>query len=280
MSAPDPGTANDGAPRNGAPSEGFLAYLAGLRREARRVRLMQGLAIIVFLALWEIAPKQHWVNPMLTSNPSAVVEIFVTMVRENNLGMHVWVTLKEAIASFVAGMVSAVGIAMALWWSNFLYRILDPFLVVANSLPKLALAPIFYIWLGDQWSVYGIAIAISVFLTILMVYGGFRETDADKIKLVRTFGGTKWQILTKVVLPANIPVMIGALKINVGLALVGVIAGEFQASKAGLGYLIIYGTQILQMHMVMASIAILAAMSVVMYMLIAWLERAVTHDRR
>src|SRR6185436_8017761 len=170
---------------------------------------------------------------------------------------------------------SAVAIAMALWWSNFLYRILDPFLVVANSLPKLALAPIFYIWLGDQWSVYGIAIAISVFLTILMVYGGFRETDADKIKLVRTFGGSKWQVLAKVVLPANIPVMIGALKINVGLALVGVIAGEFQASKAGLGYLIIYGSQILQMHMVMASIAILAAMSVVMYMLIAWLEKAV-----
>ena len=275
MSAPDPTTT-----KNGAPSAGFVAYLAGLRREARRVRLMQGLAIIAFLALWEIAPKQQWVNPMLTSNPSAVVEIFFTMVRENNLGLHIWVTLKEAVASFVAGMVSAVLIAMALWWSNFLYRILDPFLVVANSLPKLALAPIFYIWLGDQWSVYGIAIAISVFLTILMVYGGFRETDADKIKLVRTFGGTKWQILTKVVLPANIPVMIGALKINVGLALVGVIAGEFQASKAGLGYLIIYGTQILQMHMVMASIAILAAMSVVMYMLIAWLERAVTHDRR
>lgn len=262
-----------------AQSEGFRAYLAGLRREARRVRLLQGLAIILFLALWEIAPKQGWVNPMLTSNPSAVVEMFFTLVRENHLEVHVWVTLKEAVASFFVGMASAVLIAMALWWSNFLYRILDPFLVVANSLPKLALAPIFYIWLGDEWSVYGIAIAISVFITILMVYGGFRETDADKIKLVRTFGGSKWQVLTKVVLPANIPVMIGALKINVGLALVGVIAGEFQASKAGLGYLIIYGSQILQMHMVMASIAILAAMSVVMYMLIAWLERAVIHDR-
>lgn len=260
-------------------SEGFRAYLDGLRRQARRVRLMQALAIILFLAVWEIAPKMQWVNPMLTSNPSAVVEIFFTMARENNLALHVWVTFKEAVASFIVGMVSAVLIAMALWWSNFLYRILDPFLVVANSLPKLALAPIFYIWLGDEWSVYGIAIAISVFITILMVYGGFRETDADKIKLVRTFGGSKWQVLAKVVLPANVPVMIGALKINVGLALVGVIAGEFQASKAGLGYLIIYGSQILQMHMVMASIAILAAMSVVMYMLIALLEKSVIHDR-
>lgn len=265
--------------RTSEPSEGFRAYLAGLRRESRRVRLFQTLAIIVFLALWEIAPKMHWVNPMLTSNPSAVVEMFFTLARENHLEVHVWVTLKEAVGSFVAAMIAAVLVAMALWWSNFLYRILDPFLVVANSLPKLALTPIFYIWLGDEWSVYGIAIAISVFLTILMIYGGMRETDEDKIKLVRTFGGSKWQILTKVVLPANIPVMIGALKINVGLALVGVIAGEFQASKAGLGYLIIYGSQILQMHMVMASIAILAAMSVVMYMLIAVLEKKLMHDK-
>ena len=228
MSAPDPAQG-----RAAAQSEGYRAYLAGLRRSTRRVRFMQTFLVVAFLAVWEIASQRHWVNPMLTSQPSSIVEMFVTLARENQLGHHIWVTFKEAVASFVAGMGAAILIAMALWWSSFLYRMLDPFLVVANSLPKLALAPIFYIWLGDEWSVYGIAIAISVFLTILMVYGGFRETDADKIKLVRTFGGSKWQILTKVVLPANVPVMIGALKINVGLALVGVIAGEFQASRPG-----------------------------------------------
>ena len=276
MSAPEPGERVAVA----APSAGFIAYLARLRRDERRVRFMQVLGIIVFLALWEIAPQRQWVNPMLTSNPSAVVEMLFSLARENHLELHVWVTLKEAVVSFAVAMGSAIAIAMGLWWSHFLYRMLDPFLVVANSLPKLALAPIFYIWLGDEWSVYGIAIAISVFITILMIYGGFRETDADKIKLVRTFGGTKWQILTKVVLLSNVPVMIGALQFNVGLALVGVIAGEFQASKAGLGYLIIYGSQILQMHMVMASIAILALMSVVMYGLIAWLENRIVRERQ
>src|SRR5690606_25384774 len=169
------------------------------------------------------------------------------------------------------------GVAIALWWWESLYRILDPFLVVANALPKIALVPIFYVWLGPVWSIYGVAIAISVFITILMVYGGFRETDAEKIKLVRTFGGSKAQVLRKVVLPANVPTMIGALKINVGLALVGVIAGEFQSSAAGLGYLIIFGSQVLQMHMVMASIALLALMSVAMYALIAWLETRYVH---
>lgn len=261
-------------------SEGFRAYLRGLRRDTRRVRTTQFLLVVVFLSAWEIAPQQHWVNPMLTSYPSAVWTMFFSLARESDLAHHIRITLQEAAGGFGMGMSIAVAVAVALWWSNFLYRVLDPFLVVGNSLPKIALVPIFYAWLGEVWSIYGIAIAISVFITILMIYGGFRETDADKIKLVRTFGGTKWQILTKVVLPANIPTMIGALKINVGLALVGVIAGEFQSSKAGLGYLIIYGSQILQMHMVFASIAILALISVVMYMLIAWLENAVVRDRR
>lgn len=267
MSAPD---------AKGVPplqSEGFQAYLRGLRRTRRHVWLTQLTLIALFLVLWEIAPTRQWINPMLTSYPSAIWETFFKLARESNLAHHISVTLLETIVGFVLGMGIATVVAAALWWSHFLYRVLDPFLVVANSLPKIALVPIFYVWLGATWSIYAIAVAISVFLTILMIYGGFRETDPDKIKLVRTFGGTKWQILTRVVFPANIPTMIGALKINVGLALVGVIAGEFQSSNAGLGYLIIYGTQILQMHMVLASIAILALISVIMYLLIVWLEK-------
>lgn len=278
MSTSPPEPRDEGVP--GTASEGFRAYLQGLRRDTRQVRATQLVLVVLFLVAWEIAPQQHWVNPMLTSYPSAVWGMFFSLARESNLAHHVAVTLQEAVFGFGMGMGIATLVAVALWWSHFLYRVLDPFLVVANALPKIALVPIFYVWLGEVWSIYGIAIAISVFITILMIYGGFRETDADKIKLVRTFGGTKWQILVKVVLPANIPTMIGALKINVGLALVGVIAGEFQSSKAGLGYLIIYGSQILQMHMVMASIAILALISVVMYTLIAWLENTVVHDRR
>lgn len=262
------------------PSEGFRAYRRGLRNATLRVRVTQVLLVVAFLGLWEVAPRYHWVNPMLTSYPSAIWESFFNLAAESKLGHHVWVTLQEAVFGFALAMVIALLVAGALWWSEFVYRVLDPFLVVANALPKLALVPIFYVWLGDRWSIYAIAVAISVFITILMIYGGFRATDADKVKLVRTFGGTKWQVLTKVVLPASIPTLISALKINVGLTLVGVIAGEFQSSAAGLGYLIIYGSQILQMHMVLASITILALMSVVMYALIAWLEHAVVKDHR
>ena len=157
---------------------------------------------------------------------------------------------------------------------------LDPFLVVANALPKIALVPIFYIWLGAISSIYGMAVAIAVFITILMVFNGFKQIDQNKIKLVRTFGASRLQILRKVILPGSVPTMIAALKVNVGLALVGVIVGEFQSAKAGLGFLIQYGSQIYQMNMVMTSIVILAIISTVMYALIAWLEAGVLRRRQ
>jgi NitT/TauT family transport system permease protein len=273
-------SAADFAPPAEGESEQFRAYLRRLRRERWSVRVAQALLLVVFLILWEIAPDEHWVNPMLTSQPSAVWATLVDMLHEGNLLYHTWVTLLETVVGFAVGMGLGILVAGALWWWNFLYRVLDPFLVIGNALPKIALVPIFYIWLGDTWSIYGIAIAIGVFITILMVYSGFREVDPDKIKLVNTFGALKWQALYTVVLPASVPTMIAALKINVGLALVGVIVGEFQSSKAGLGYLIIYGSQILQMHLVMGSIAILAVISVVMYALIALLEEAVVGKRR
>ena len=165
--------------------------------------------------------------------------------------------------------------AVVLWWSPYLHRVLDPFIVVMNAVPKIALVPIFYIWLGDVASIYAMAIAVSVFVTILMLYSGFQAIDPDKIKLVRLFGASRLAVLTKIVLPGSVPTMISALKVNVGLALVGVIVGEFQSAKAGLGYLISYGGQIFQMNMVMTAIVMLAALSSLLFLLIQGLEATV-----
>jgi NitT/TauT family transport system permease protein len=224
-----------------APSPLYAVYLRRLRRRRWLIVACQILLLAAFLAIWEIAPRLQWVNPMLTSYPSAIWPTFVEMLsnQDNNILYHTWVTLTETVIGFTISMVFGVLVAVMLWWSDFFYRIIDPFMVVANALPKIALVPIFYIWLGDTSSIYAMAVAIAIFITILMIYTGFRESDANQIKLVRTFGASKAQILRKVVLPASVPVMISALKINVGLALVGVIVGEFQAAKAGLGQLII-----------------------------------------
>jgi len=262
----------------------YDAYLKRLRRRRVMVVATQFGVLLAFFGLWELAPRMHWVNPMLTSYPSQLATTFmqmlVTPTVAGNLLDHTRITVIETVIGFSASMLIGLLVAIGLWWSDFAYRVADPFLVVLNALPKIALVPIFYIWLGPQMSIYAMAIAIAVFVTILMLYSGFTEIDPDKIKLVRSFGASKAQVLRKVVLPGSVPTMIAALKINVGLALVGVIVGEFQSAKAGLGYLIMYGSQIFQMGIVMSGILVLALISTVMYLAIAWLETVVLRHRR
>ena len=264
------------------PSPMYTAFLRRVRLRRRMILVCQVLLLALFLLMWEVAPRLHWVNPMLTSYPSAIWPVFIELLgaEDNNILYHTWITLVETLVGFTISMVLGMAIGVVLWWSDFLYRVTDPFMVVANALPKIALVPIFYIWLGDQASIYAMAVAIAVFITILMLYTGFRETDENKIKLVRIFGAGKAQILRKVVLPGSVPVMIAALKINVGLALVGVIVGEFQAAKAGLGHLIIYGSQIFAMDLVMTAITILAVISTVMYLIILYVETRVMRHRQ
>lgn len=171
-------------------------------------------------------------------------------------------------------MVIGTAVAAGLWWSGFAQKVLDPFLVVANAMPKIAFVPIFYIWLGSEYSVYGMAVAIAVFVTIMVIYEGFMGIDPNKIKLAHTFGASRAQVLRLVVLPGSGPTMIAALKMNIGLALVGVIVGEFQSSNAGLGFLILNGSQVFKLNIVMTAIVALGILSGLMYLAIARLEVA------
>ncbi len=264
------------------PSPMYAAYLRRVKIRRKLVLLCQFALLALFFVLWEVAPRAHWVNPMLTSYPSAIWSTFIELLddSDNNIFRHTWVTVLETFVGFTLSMLLGVWIAILMWWWEFLYRVIDPFMVVANAWPKIALVPIFYIWLGDEASIYAMAVTIAVFITILMIYSGFRETDPNKIKLVRTLGATQWQILRQVVLPSNVPVMVAALKINVGLALVGVIVGEFQAAKEGLGFLIIYGSQVFQMTLVMTAITMLAIISTIMYLAIIYLENTVMRHHR
>jgi NitT/TauT family transport system permease protein len=258
-----------------APSNLYLDYLRRIRRDRHLVRGSQILLLVLFFGLWEVLPRTHIMNPMLTSYPSAIWAAFLDLLATGNLIHHTWATVFATIIGFTLSMVIGVAVAAALWWSDFVYRILDPFLVVANAMPKIALVPIFYIWLGSEYSIYGMAVAIAVFVAIMIIYAGFHGIDANKIKLAKTFGATRWQILWKVVLPGSVPTLIAALKMNIGLSLVGVIVGEFQSANAGLGYLIVNGSQIFKMNIVMAAVTILALISSVMYLAVYYLEAAV-----
>lgn len=273
-----------GGPRPAlSPSPQYLDWLRHERRDRTMVRVSQLGLLAVFLVLWEVLPRVGLINPLFTSTPSTIwptfLELLKTTPQQASILLHTWATVFATVVGFTAAMVLGTAIAAALWWWHNLYRVIDPYLVVLNAMPKTAFVPIFYIWLGATFSIYGMSLAISLFITVLMIYSGFQGIDPNKIKLAQTFGASKWQVLSKVVLPGSVPTLIAALKVNAGLSLVGVIVGEFQSATLGLGYLIQYGSQIFKMNIVMTSITILAIVSSLMYLAIYWLEIVVMRRR-
>ncbi len=192
----------------------------------------------------------------------------------NNLLMHTKVTVYETIVGFGLGTILGVGIAIILWWSKFLAKVAEPYLVVLNSLPKVALGPIIIIWVGSgKPAIIVMAVAISLIVTILEMLNGYLKTDKEIIKMAKTFNCSKTQLLTKIIIPANVGTFINSLKVNIGLSLVGVISGEFLVSKAGLGYLIVYGGQVFKLDLVMTSVIILGIVAGIMYGGVLLLEK-------
>ena len=249
-------------------------YLAGCKRERRRVRLWQWLIMIIFLGVWEIGARTGIINSFVFSSPGGVLETMISMSKDGSLWYHTGITLAETFVSFLLILVLGTGTAVLLWWNKTLSGIFEPYLVVLNSLPKSALAPVFIVWLGaNMKTIIVAAVSVAVFGTVLTLFHAFSETEEDKLKLILTLGGTKKDILTKVVLPGNVPTMLSLMKVNLGLSLVGVIIGEFLAAKAGLGYLIIYASQVFKLDYVITSIFVLCVISVVLYHGIAKLEK-------
>lgn len=249
-----------------------------LRDRSRADRLVFALQVALlagFFLLWELAARQGWIDDFLFSSPGRVWETICGLWKSGELWLHLRTSCLETAAGFLLGTLIGVLAAVALWLSPPLYRVLDPYLVVLNALPKTALGPIFIVWMGaGPGAIITMTLAISLVVTILEVYGGFRSTDSEKVRLLQTLGATRRQILWKLVVPANLTTMINALKVNVGLSWVGVIMGEFLVSRAGLGYLIVYGSQVFKMDLVMASVFLLALAAVGMYRCVLLLEAA------
>lgn len=248
-------------------------YLSKLKKKQNSIKLVQLTILISFFALWEIAARLKWIDSFIFSQPSRILTSMYLMAIDGTLFYHIGVTLSETIIGFVASTILGTVIAIILWWNDYISKIFEPYLVILNSIPKTALAPILIVWLGNNMkSIIVIALMTSVIVTILTVWGGFLEVDKNKIKLIKTFGGTKTQVLYKVILPASIPTIINALKVNIGLSFVGVIVGEFLVANTGLGYLIVYGSQIFKLDWVMMSVLILALLAAILYKFIVILE--------
>lgn len=248
-------------------------YLKKEKTKKFLVFTTQILILVGFLGLWEILANAKVIDSFITSQPSRIWSTFFNLT-SNDLMRHIKVTVYETIVGFGLGTILGVGIAIILWWSKFLAKVSEPFLVVLNSLPKVALGPIIIIWVGSGTpAIIVMAIAISLIVTILEMLNGYLKTDKEIIRMARTFNCTKLQLLTKIIIPANIGTFINSLKVNIGLSLVGVISGEFLVSKAGLGYLIVYGGQVFKLDLVMTSVIILGIVAGIMYGGVLLLER-------
>lgn len=249
-------------------------YLLSCKKEKRRVKFWQWSLMVLFLGAWEIGARTGVINAFVFSSPSGVVDTIITMSKDGSLWYHTGVTLLETFVSFALVFLIAIVLAILLWWNETLSRIFEPYLVMLNSLPKSALAPVFIVWLGaNMKTIIVAAVSVAVFGSVLTLYHSFSEMEEDKLKLIYTLGGKKKDALTKVILPGNIPTMFSLMKVNLGLSLVGVIIGEFLAARAGLGYLIIYASQVFKLDYVITSIFILCLISVILYHGIARIEK-------
>lgn len=233
------------------------------------ITLIRLLILVLFLALWEFAARMDYIDSFFFSSPSQVALCFIGMVKDLSFFSNTGITLLETIISFFLVLFISMVAATALWYSSKCSEILEPYLVILNSLPKSALAPLFIVWLGTGINTIIVAgISVAIFGSIINLYTGFKQADEEKLKLIYTLGGNKRHAFFKVILPSSVPTILSNMKVNIGLALVGVIIGEFLAARRGLGYLIIYGTQVFQLNMVITSIIILCIIAMGLYQLI------------
>lgn len=249
-------------------------YKKKLQTEKIWVRFYQFVIFIAFFALWETASRMHWIDPLIFSSPSKVGNLLIDRVLDLSIFLHLGVTLFETVFGFILGTVLGTILAAVLWWSPFFSRIADPYLVILNSMPKVALAPMLIVMLGPGLtSIIAMGTIISVIITTIVIYTAFREVDQNYLKVLHTFGATRKQLFQEAILPASFPTIISTLKVNVGLSWVGVIVGEYIVSAKGLGYMIIYGFQVFNFNLVMLSLILIAIFATIMYKGVEWLER-------
>ncbi len=249
-------------------------YLKTLKKDKILVLLGQLALFAAFIGLWQLLADTGAIDPFFFSSPSRIVNTIIDLAKDGNLWIHIWTSLYETIIGFIIATILGTLVAILLWCSEKLRRIMEPYLIILNSLPKIALGPMIIFWVGSgTGATIVMCVLICVILTTISMLNAFISCDNDKILLMKSMHANKFQILFKLILPSSLPAFISVLKINVGMSWVGTIMGEYLSSKAGLGYLINYGSQILKLDIVMASIVLLCILAAGMYLLVSPLEK-------
>ena len=255
-------------------SDGYRKYLKNIKIKKVMIVVCQILILLVLLIGWQYLADHNYINTFISSSPKLVWETIVNLYNSNDLWHHIWVTTYETVISFALGTIMGILIAIILWCNKFVAKVIDPYLTILNSLPKVSLGPILIIWIGaNTRAIIVMALLVSLIITIVTVYNGFMSVDNNKINLLKSFKANRYQILKYLVLPSNYKTIISSLKINISMSLIGVIMGELLVSKNGIGYLIMYGSQVFNLDLVISGIIILMVVSYVMYLIISYLEK-------
>ena len=261
-------------------SEEYKKYLNKRRKNKILVLITQIFIVVTFFIIWQLLSDKEIINSFIYSSPSRIFNTIVNLYKTNNLFKHIWITVYETMISFSLGTILGIIVASLLWYNKFIYKVIDPYLTIINSLPKVSLGPIIIIIFGANInSIIIMALLISVIVTIINVYDGFSKTDINKINLLKSFKATKWQIFKYLTLPSSYSTIISSLKINVSMSLIGVIMGELLVSKKGIGYLIMYGSQVFNLNLVISGIIILMIVSYLMYLLVSYIEKILIKNK-
>lgn len=255
-------------------SEEHKKYIVKIKKEKRLVFWVRILILVAFLGIWEIMARMGFINTFLSSSPWMVIQTTINLIKSGDLFRHIGITLIEVLVSFIMAFGIGLGCASLLWSNKTAAKIVDPYLTVLNSLPKVALGPLIIIWVGASVkSIIVMSLMINSFVTIINIYTSFILTPKEYIDLLKSMGASKIDIFKKVVLPCNYKNIINALKINISMSLIGVIMGELLVSKEGLGYLIMYGSQVFNINLVITSVVILGVISYILYIVIDNIEK-------
>lgn len=258
-------------------SQEYNEYLKKTKRRKKLILASQISIIVLLILLWELLAHYNVINTFLFSSPSLIIDTLVKLFKNNDLLSHIGITLYETLLSFTITSVFGILIATLLWWNSFIQKVLDPYLTILNSLPKVALGPLIIIWVGASTnSIIVMALMVSLITSIINIYHSFSSTEKSYITLLNSLGASKIQIFIKAVLPYNILNIINTLKINISMSLIGVIMGELLVSKKGLGYLIMYGSQVFNINLVITSVFILGIVSYLMYHVVLLIEKKST----
>ncbi len=249
-------------------------YLKNIKITKFKIIFWQIFLLLLFFILWEVLVHYGIISSFIYSSPSRIIKTIIELINDNNFFIHVYITLKEVIISFLLGISLGFLIAIILYEWKTLAKILDPYLTMLNSLPKVALGPLIIIISGANIkSVIVMALLINLIVSVITIYNGFLQTDEYRLKLFKTMKANRWQTLTKLVIPSSYQTIISSFKLGIAQSLVGVIMGEFLVSKMGIGYLIVYGKQVFNLDLVMSGIILLAIISYILYKLIVILEK-------